>query len=466
MMVRFWACVVAVVGLLPGSAGRLGGLPKALPVPMVPAGTRCTHEGRPVACFNLTRGDREACAREVSPRGRWAVVSVFDCHASFDGVNARGGQDAAGLLSNVKRARENGAEFVLALPRAEDQAVPFPAEVRAALEAAGATVETVGWVVPPNLSKHVPVASGGCCGAREFMKLHAFGMTRYDAVLLVDTDVRIARNASLAPLLGCAADGYFLSTRGTHSACDRPRPRFFRRGARARASPTGRAARLNGGHLAFPPSAELLRRALAELRTATLSKTQGWNHAGWGPFHAKYDARMQGFLYWLFHQRRGAAPRTLRAGGTRTLRARPQGRARPRGRRGPPAARPDRPLRLERPPRPRRHALRGRLRGPSADRPPREPRGGAPLLRPCAKHIPPAGRRSSSRRGARLGLRLNIGVAPDVDVESSRTDRASSASSAVVLVPSAVVVVRVRQSPIAARSPRAIAASPAINANP
>ena len=67
------------------------------------------------------------------------------------------------------------------------------------------------------------------------MKLHAFGMTRYDAVLLVDTDVRIARNASLAPLLGCAADGYFLSTRGTHSACDRPRPRFFRRGgARAR----------------------------------------------------------------------------------------------------------------------------------------------------------------------------------------------------------------------------------------
>ena len=144
MMVRFWACVVAVVGLLPGSAGRLGGLPKALPVPMVPAGTRCTHEGRPVACFNLTRGDREACAREVSPRGRWAVVSVFDCHASFDGVNARGGQDAAGLLRNVARARENGADFVLALPRAEAQAVPFPAEVRAALEGGGATVETVG----------------------------------------------------------------------------------------------------------------------------------------------------------------------------------------------------------------------------------------------------------------------------------------------------------------------------------
>ena len=246
MMVRFWACVVAVVGLLPGSAGRLGGLPKALPVPMVPAGTRCTHEGRPVACFNLTRGDREACAREVSPRGRWAVVSVFDCHASFDGVNARGGQDTAGLLSNVKRARENGAEFVLALPRAEAQAVPFPAEVRAALEAAGATVETVGWVVPPNLSKHVLVESGGCCGAREFMKLHAFGMTRYDAVLLVDTDVRIARNASLAPLLGCAADGYFLSTRGTHSACDRPRPRLFGGGcatARARrAAPPGSTA--------------------------------------------------------------------------------------------------------------------------------------------------------------------------------------------------------------------------------
>ena len=78
------------------------------------------------------------------------------------------------------------------------------------------------------------------------MKLHAFGMTRYDAVLLVDTDVRIARNASLAPLLGCAADGYFLSTRGTHSACDRPRPRLFGGGcatARARrAAPPGSTA--------------------------------------------------------------------------------------------------------------------------------------------------------------------------------------------------------------------------------
>ena len=344
-MVRAWACVVAVVGLLPGSAGRpgfsIGGLPKALPVPVVPAGTRCTHQGRPVACFNLTRGDREACAREVSPQGRWAVVSVFDCHTSFKRVNAHGGQDVAGVVRNVESARRNGADYVLALPRAEAQAVPFPPEVRAAVEASGAIVEAVDWVVPPNLSKHVLVESGGCCGAREFMKLHAFGMTQYDAVLLVDNDVRIAKNASLAPLLSCAADGYFLSTRGAHSACDRPRPGplFFSRGGLSRPR-EHHTVRLNGGHLAFPPSSELLRRALDELRTATLSKAQGWNHAGWGPFHAKFDARMQGFLYWLFHQRRAAAAsRTLRnRRGTRSSRslagARPTSRS-PRASRGP-----------------------------------------------------------------------------------------------------------------------------------
>ena len=357
-MVRFWACVVAVVGLLPGSAGRLGGLPKALPVPVVPAGTRCTHEGRPVACFNLTRGDREACAREVSPRGRWAVVSVFDCHASFDGVNARGGQDAAGLLRNVERARENGAEFVLALPRAEDQAVPFPAEVRAALEAAGATVETVGWVVPPNLSKHVLVESGGCCGAREFMKLHAFGMTRYDAVLLVDTDVRIARNASLAPLLGCAADGYFLSTRGTHSACDRPRPRLFGGGcatARARrAAPPGstaatsRSLRARSSCAARSPSSA--RRPSARPRAGTTPDGAPFTPSSTRACKASCTGSST----------RGAPPprrERFATGERRARRARSQGRARPRGRRGPPAARPDRPCAARvlscSPPRPR-----------------------------------------------------------------------------------------------------------------
>ena len=123
------------------------------------------------------------------------------------------------------------------------------------------------------------------CGAREFMKLHALGLQEYDAVLVVDNDFAPAGPWSdFGPLFDCAAEGRLLTTRASYSA-------------------------VNGALVAAPPSAALLAELLGALATATVGD-DGWGDAhSWGPFRKARSrvtqARVQGFLYWYYHQQRG-----------------------------------------------------------------------------------------------------------------------------------------------------------------
>ncbi|KAH8095480.1 hypothetical protein JL720_2782 [Aureococcus anophagefferens] len=61
-----------------------------------------------------------------------------------------------------------------------------------------------------------PLESGGCCGAREFMKLHAFAADY--AVAVVDNDFDVDDVERLRPIFDCAAAGHVITTRGAHSA--------------------------------------------------------------------------------------------------------------------------------------------------------------------------------------------------------------------------------------------------------
>ena len=198
--------------------------------------------------------------------------------------------------------RRAGVDVILVVPRRDLQREPIKASVYRRLEAGGVVVRFADWVAPPALSPGVPLESGGCCGAREFMKLYAFGFADYDALIVVDNDFDVDDVESLRPIFDCAAAGHVITTRGAHSA-------------------------VNGAFAAVPPSAALRDALLAALSTATarrpapgprpspdarrtrlwqVDRETGWNGAGWGPFHRKFDARMQ-----------ARAPR-------------PRGRARPR----------------------------------------------------------------------------------------------------------------------------------------
>ncbi|KAH8058917.1 hypothetical protein JL720_13933 [Aureococcus anophagefferens] len=74
------------------------------------------------------------------------------------------------------------------------------------LAAGGVDVHISEWITPPNLSPDVPLESGGCCGAREFMKLAAYGFADYDALIVVDNDFDVNDVHGLA-LVGQQGDG-------------------------------------------------------------------------------------------------------------------------------------------------------------------------------------------------------------------------------------------------------------------
>ena len=185
--------------------------------------------------------------------------------------------------------RRAGVDVILVVPRRDLQREPIDAGVARRLAEGGVKVRHADWVAPPQLSPGVPLESGGCCGAREFMKLHAFGFDDYDAVAVVDNDFDVDDVERLRPIFDCAAAGHVITTRGAHSA-------------------------MNGAFAAVPPSAALRDALLAALSTATarraapgprpppdadgrvfwqVDRETGWNGAGWGPFHRKFDARMQ-----------------------------------------------------------------------------------------------------------------------------------------------------------------------------
>ena len=98
-------------------------------------------------------------------------------------------------------AERAGAELVLMLPaRLPQHHVTMRGRIdrlRRELDGLNGSrirIEVVPWAVPPNLSSGVPrhlnrERAGGCCGAHEFIKLHALGLSRYDAVLNVDNEV-------------------------------------------------------------------------------------------------------------------------------------------------------------------------------------------------------------------------------------------------------------------------------------
>jgi len=207
---------------------------------------------------------------------RRAISFVFDLAIDFDYKHYRNHE-------LFLKAAEVDADLVLILPQrgavvvGDYERIGLSAEKRWELEQYYKIVE-VDWITPPGLNKHIPLI-GGCCGPREFMKLHALTLYEYDAVINLDNDVTIGdRPEDLKRLFDCAASGQFLVSRGSYSE-------------------------INAGFFAARPQRQLFFDMVAELQVVSADKHRGWNDLGWGPLHKANDYRMQGFLYYYFYQR-------------------------------------------------------------------------------------------------------------------------------------------------------------------
>jgi hypothetical protein len=197
-----------------------------------------------VACLDVS-----TCARGAA--NKVAIASVFDAHVAIestcgatDRTRCDNGTTVGHRLKIAALGRRAGVDVILVVPRRDLQREPIEAGVARRLAEGGVIVRHADWVAPPNLSPGVPLESGGCCGAREFMKLHAFGFADYDAVAVVDNDFDVDDVESLRPIFDCAAAGHVITTRSAHSA-------------------------MNGAFTVVQPSAALRDALLAALSTAT-----------------------------------------------------------------------------------------------------------------------------------------------------------------------------------------------------
>merc|ERR1719343_1898068 len=108
------------------------------------------------------------------------------------------------------------------------------------------------------------------------MKLNALSLTDYDAVVNLDTDMSIV--GSIKPLFDCAAQGRFLTARGSMSGT-------------------------NGGMFAVKPNKALLYDIMVKLANSVATEEDGWNNRGLAPQASYGSSCMQGFLYYFFYQR-------------------------------------------------------------------------------------------------------------------------------------------------------------------
>lgn len=237
--------------------------------------TRCIGPDGASECHDVY-----ACARgggDLPPRARrarYAYVHSWDCHKVLKA------HYASTMRLWATSARHDGIDYVLLLP-APHLCRPHPlSDVnRTLIRALGVRVVETRWVVPPGLSAGVPIESGGCCGAREFMKLNALGLEAdYDAVLILDLDTFPAPRGSLVPLLECAARGHVLTVRAWDTS-------------------------VLGAFIAAPPRTRVLRSMLDELAAATVTRECGWQQRGWAPLSSRFEMRVQGFLYYFFYQK-------------------------------------------------------------------------------------------------------------------------------------------------------------------
>ncbi|KAH8058918.1 hypothetical protein JL720_13934 [Aureococcus anophagefferens] len=242
-MVAVLYVVLRLVVLAPVAFGSMKWLEKALKDTV-----RCTSHGKEVECLDVS-----TCERGVAKNV--AIASVFDAHVNIEDMcgdlNHTRCTNETAVDHRLKLAalgRRAGVDVIFVVPRRDLQLKRINGSVVKRLAAGGVDVHISEWITPPNLSPDVPLESGGCCGAREFMKLAAYGFADYDALIVVDNDFDVNDVRDLWPIFDCAAQGH-------------------------------------------------------------VSRETGWNGAGWGPFHYKFDARMQGFIYWFFYQNADADPR-------------------------------------------------------------------------------------------------------------------------------------------------------------
>lgn len=159
------------------------------------------------------------------------------------------------------------------LDRHADVYHPLSHDVERRLRAAGIKIAHTPLVAPPGIARdigelHDPIA--------DTMKLNAFGLEGYDAVVFYDGDVQLTGRSDVTQLFRCASQNYFLSTSGPGSSLD-------------------------GGFMAFQPSVKLALVLADFAERNNFNESTGWAGLGFSPSAARGTGQ-QLFYYTVFYK--------------------------------------------------------------------------------------------------------------------------------------------------------------------
>eukprot|EP00040_Diaphanoeca_grandis_P033076 m.201734 g.201734 ORF g.201734 m.201734 type:complete len:480 (-) comp32804_c7_seq4:36-1475(-) len=224
----------------------------------------------------------------VGQCSRHVCLDVFHCAAKWD-EREHGKNFAIVLTHDLERepkgrdfiegethqrrlqaARAHGVDVVLVVPNNTIARFPLTIDELDALAKNNVKVEFVSWIVPPKMIHKIEG-----CSKKDLIRLHAFALTNYDAVVVYDSDVLI--QGDITPVLKCAAQNVMLSS-------------------------TGPLSPLNLGFFAVRPDPRVLMAAVEFAQTVDYTREEGWGKMGHTPSGGPFTGAScgQGFFWTVF----------------------------------------------------------------------------------------------------------------------------------------------------------------------
>eukprot|EP00929_Paragymnodinium_shiwhaense_P028690 TRINITY_DN16586_c0_g2_i1.p1 TRINITY_DN16586_c0_g2~~TRINITY_DN16586_c0_g2_i1.p1 ORF type:complete len:994 (-),score=195.81 TRINITY_DN16586_c0_g2_i1:93-3074(-) len=264
----------------------------------------CVDGDSHVPCHSVAKC-AAAAGSSASPTAdsKWAFVLT---HSAPQDLHPAPTSIIQPLMKFAKRYGNIDVVMMIPRVRVEGQRIdgvpgssqPLPTQTRAELTSLGVRVLEVDWTRPPGM-----LYPNVWCSAKDFIRLHIFGLEEYSAVVYMDSDVQLqdfeSTHDDMRQLFQCAAQGNFLVTGDTMAA-------------------------LNVGMFAVKPSASLQEAAVVFAQSFDYSEQSGWAGAGFAPYKGEFMGAecMQGFLHTLlFKQSFGPVQFAFRQAGAQLPRA-------------------------------------------------------------------------------------------------------------------------------------------------
>eukprot|EP00040_Diaphanoeca_grandis_P033198 m.202887 g.202887 ORF g.202887 m.202887 type:complete len:679 (+) comp32838_c0_seq1:506-2542(+) len=230
---------------------------------------------QPGSCHGRDCFDVHHCAARFpkDKLGKVAFVFTDDLRRrSSPPGKLRNLMDSPAQRRRLLAAKVHNADLVLVVPAQDVATHPLSDTEIAYFAEVGMKVVAVPWLTPPGLTTF-----NKGCGYMDLIRLHAWRLVEYDAVIVIDTDYTVM--GDMGPIFRCAAQNYVVTTSGPLSP-------------------------LNLGFVALKPDNRTMHAIEMYGASVDYTKETGWAGAGFKPSGGQFIGAGcgQGYLWTFFYK--------------------------------------------------------------------------------------------------------------------------------------------------------------------